>query len=305
MALQKTSTSASRTAPPPAPPKPQRVSMNPDTFTSGGLINDIDVTITDAQTTTWDMNGAVDPTTPFLAVEMTDANGTAHVQYYSAGKPEDWQPDDTGEGFVSPSGKTGINGTTNLGMFLQSLVDAGFPKEQFDDGNLKVITGTSAHVLQKVLERQGLIRTGKNASRPNQVLLVSKIHSLPGADAGTTTPTPAKTAGKSATKTAAAASGTKPAGGKPNGAAATTAAANGTDDIDEHIVTALKLHLAEAGEAVPAKAIAKAVFEYFNANDMKPLANKAVARSGKQEFRALLNDNGFVYDGSTLALAEE
>jgi len=298
MALQANKATAGRTAAPPAPPKPQRISMNPETFTAGGLINDIDITITDAQTTTWDMNGAVSADTPFLAVEMTDPNGTAHVQYYSAGKPEDWQPEESGEGFISPSGKTGINGTTNLGMFLASAVEAGFPKDMFNDGNLKVLIGTQAHVLQKVLERQGLIRTGKNAARPNQVLLVSKIIALPGAEGAKTTTASAKPNGAAAGQSVSS----KTVGGKPNGKATTAAPA--ADDLDEQIMTALKLHLAEQDGPVPAKAIAKAVFEYFNANDMKALANKAVARASKQELRNALNDNGFVYDGSTLALGE-
>src|ERR1700722_18033374 len=215
MALAKAQSTATRTAPL-APPKPTRVSMNPETFTAGGLINDIDITISDAQTTTWDMNGAVSSDTPFLAVEMTDGNGTSHVQYYSAGKPEDWAPEESGEGFVSPSGKTGINGTTNLGMFLASLVEAGFPKESFDDGNLKVIIGTHAHVLQKQLDRQGLIRTGKNAARPSSVLLISKIHELPGASSAKPAAIgkPNGSAGKATASPAASAS---TAASKPNG----------------------------------------------------------------------------------------
>jgi hypothetical protein len=286
LAQKATSTKAA----PPQPPKPTRVSMNPDSFTAGGLINDIDITISDAQTTTWDMNGVVSPDTPFLAVEMTDGNGTAHVQYYSAGKPEDWAPEDSGEGFVSPSGKTGINGTTNLGMFLASLVESGFPKELFDDGNLKVIIGTHAHVLQKQLERQGLIRTGKNAARPSSVLLVSKIHALPGADNATASAAKPASTGKTTTaKPAATTPATHTTVGKPNGKATPVAG----DDLDGNIITALQLHLAEAGEAIPAKD-----------NGMDALANKAVARASKQELRSALNDSGFVYDGQTLALAE-
>lgn len=278
-----------------APPKPQRISMNPDTFTAGGLINDIDITITDAQTTTWDMNGAVDPSTPFLAVEMTDPNGTAHVQYYSAGKPEDWQPEDSGEGFVSESGKTGINGTTNLGMFLASLVEAGFPKEMLDDGNLKCVIGTQAHVVQKVLERQGLIRTGKNASRPNQVLLVSKINALPGA--GASAGAGAKRSGAVAGKANAPAA----AVGKPNGKSTPVA----SDDLDSQIISALTIGLSD-GEPVAIKNASKIVYEHFN-NDtgLKALATKAVSRLSRQDFRQSLGDHGFVYDGSTLALAQE
>lgn len=304
MALQQAGKSTGKSAIPPQPPKPQRVSMNPESFTAGGLINDIDITITDAQTTVWDMNGAVSPDTPFLAVEMTDANGTAHVQYYSAGKPEDWQPEDSGEGFVSSSGKTGINGTTNLGMFLASLVEAGFPKEQFDDGNLKVLIGTSAHVIQKVLERQGLIRTGKNASRPNQVLLVSKIHTLPGAGgaAGGATKAAAKpAAGKPGV--AASASAGKTVGGKTNGAAATPP--SGDDVLAQHIYTALQLHLGEVGEPIAVKAMPKVAFDYFKSEGLEG-GNKAVALCNKQSFRASLAENGIAYDpdAGTVALAE-
>jgi len=298
LAQKVTSTKAA----PPVPAKPVRVSMNPETFTAGGLINDIDITISDAQTTTWDMNGVVSPDTPFLAVEMTDGNGTSHVQYYSAGKPEDWAPEESGEGFVSPSGKTGINGTTNLGMFLASLVEAGFPKESFDDGNLKVIIGTRAHVLQKQLDRQGLIRTGKNAARPSSVLLISKIHELPGASSAkpATTAKPNGSAGK-ATASPAASTSTSTSAAKPNGKAAPVAG----DDLDGNIITALQLHLAETeGSSIPSKDIAKVVFAYFKANGMDALANKAVARASKQELRSALNDSGFVYDGATLGLAE-
>lgn len=297
---QKASASASAsTSRPAAPPKPQRVSMSPDTFTAGGLINDIDITITDAQTTVWDMNGAVSPDTPFLAVEMTDPNGTAHVQYYSAGKPEDWQPEDSGEGFVSSSGKTGINGTTNLGMFLGSLVEAGFPTDSLRDGNLKAIIGTQCHVLQKVLERQGLIRTGKNATRPNQVLLVSKIHVLPGSGSGST----ARGASGAGAKTGSGAAKTT---AKPNGHAAAAAAssANAGDDVDASIYTALQLHLAELGEPMPVKGMAKVVFDYFKANGLDG-GNKAVARCSKQDFRASLADNGIVYDPDAGTVAVE
>ncbi|HXN71605.1 MAG TPA: hypothetical protein VN861_03520 [Candidatus Acidoferrales bacterium] len=304
MALQQTQAAAKKAAPP-SPPKPARMSMNPDTFTSGGLINDVDGNITDAGTVQWDMNGQVDPTTPFLAVEITDDNGTAHTQYYSAGKPEDLQPEESHEGFISPSGKSGINNSTNLGMFLASLVDNGFPKEMLDDGNLKVIIGTRAHFLQKAVERTGLIRTGKNAQRPSTVLLVSKIHSLPGAD----TVAPAKSPTKPAVGAKPGAAAT--VSGKPNGkavghaaaaaAATTTAPASDIDDAD--LYSALRGGIPE-GETIQVKEIAKLVFGYYNENGMDKLANKAVARSATQAFRSTLNDNGFVYEPPTLGLAE-
>jgi hypothetical protein len=281
--------------------------MSPETFTSGGLINDIDVTFTDAQTTTWDMNGAVSPDTPFLAVEMTDGNGAAHIQYYSAGKPEDWQPEESGEGFVSNSGKTGVNSTTNLGMFLSSLVDAGFPTEMLADGNLKAVIGTQAHVLQKVLERQGLVRTGKNASRPNQVLLVSKIIALPGAGAGAGAGV-GGTKGKAVQpKAGAGASASKTVSGKPNGQAANANVSADGDALANSVYKALRLHLAATGEPIPVKDMPKVTYAYYKAEGLdQKEANKAVALCGKQSFRATLGENGIEYDADagTVALVE-
>jgi hypothetical protein len=302
MAVTQQRAATSRSAAPPlVQQKPQRVSMNPETFTAGGLINDIDVTITQAGTTVWDMNGAVDPSTPFLAVEFTDDNGAAHQQYYSAGKPEDWEPDDEQAGFISKSGKTSINSGTNLGMFIASLVEFGFPKELLDEGDLRVIAGTRCHVIQKALERQGLVRTGKNASRPSTVLLVSKIHELPGNGAGKPSASAKPTIGKAATTTT-----TKAAGGKPNGAAAHTTAAAATDEMDDDIVNALRAGLPSDGTPVAIKEVPKIVYQYFNDNGMKGKpANDAVAKVNKQSFKQGLVELGFVYDGSTLALATE
>lgn len=288
-------TSTSTKAAPPAPPKPTRVSMNPDDFQlGGGGINDIDVTITDTQTATFDWGGQAALDTPALAIEFTDENGGTHQEYLSLGTAADWAPDEAGEGFVSLSGKTSIVESTNLGRFLKSLTDLDFPKELLADGNLKNLIGTKVHVKREVVERTGLIRTGKNAQKPSTVLLVTKLYSLPEAESSV----PTKAAPKSAVGKPAASVSTAP---KPNGKASPVAG----DDLDGSIVTALQLHLAETDAAIPAKDIAKVVFKYFKDNAMDALANKAVARSSKQDFRSALNESGFVYDGSTLGLATE
>lgn len=296
MAIAQTRTKAS--AAPPTPPPPQRISMSVGSFTQGGLIDDIDVEITDAITCEYDYNGAA-PLGPALAVEFTDHNGTASIQYYSAGKAEDFSPDDAGEGFLSVSGKTGVNNSTNLGKFLASMVEAGFPDDMLAEGNLKVIVGTKCHVNQVVQERKGLIRTGKNADRPSTALLVSKIHSLPGAKATAGVGVKAK-AGVAARPVTAAATTAK--AGKANGAATTAVVT--PQDLDFHIFQGLKSAL-EGGGEIPGKSIAKTVYDYFNANDMAALANKAVTRAGTQALRAAFGDNGFVYENAVLTLAAE
>ena len=65
---------------PSTPTPPQRISLNPDDATHGGLIDDIDIEITDAQSCMWDYNGQ-QPEGPALAVELTDGNGNAVTQY--------------------------------------------------------------------------------------------------------------------------------------------------------------------------------------------------------------------------------
>ena len=115
--------------------------------------------------------------------------------------------------------------------FFTSLVEAGYPKESLAAGNVKVLIGLKCHINQVVQERKGLVRTGKNADRPTTALLVTKIHSLPGADT--------KSASKAATTTKAA------VGGKANGKAAPTPAADVNDEIDTTLTEKILEALAE------------------------------------------------------------
>lgn len=279
-------------ATPAAPPAPVRVSLNPDSATHGGLIDDIDVEITDAQTALYDYGGQSDSgEVPVLAVEFTDVNGKAEIQYYSLGKAEDWAPTEDGSGFVALSGKTGFNDSTNIMRFFKSLVEQGFPSDKLDEGDVKVLIGLKAHVNQTVVERTGLVRTGKNAARPPQVLLVTKIHHLPGAK-GTA---PVK-----------AAAGTKAAGGKANGAAAAaTTTASAGDDIDAKVTEVLQAALME-NSPIAKKDIGKLVFQALTAEKL-PTAqvNKHVMRSGAADFLKSLAEIGIGFDGKELSLVTE
>ena len=280
MALQKTASTKQ------APPQPTRVSLNPDTATQG-FLDDVDVEFTDALAVMWDYNGQ-QPEGPALCVEMTDVNGGQHIQYYSAGKAEDWGVTEDNTGFTAVSGKTGVNSQTNLMKFMDSMVQAGFPKEILDQGDVKAIVGVKAHINQVVQERKGLIRTGKNADRPSTLLLVSKIHSLPGAD----------TASKPATKAAGKpVAGTKAASGKPNGAAAaiTTAA----DDIDSVLIAKLMEALAET-DPLPKKSLLQLASGAFKGT---PQHSKAIARSNSSEFLKSLPESGISFDGAQFSLA--
>lgn len=282
MALGKQTTKAVTT--------PTYISLSPDDATQGGLVDDIDVEISDAATCEWDYNGQ-QPAGPALAIEFTDKNGAQYQQYYSAGKPEDWTPTDDGCGFAAVSGKTGFNNSTNLMKFFASLVEAGFPKELLAAGNVKALVGTSCHVNQVVQERKGLVRTGKNADRPSTVLLVSKIHSLPGADTKGTAG-----AGKVAGKVGGA---TKTAGGKPNGAAAAEPDSE-VDAIDAALIGALTEALADT-DPLPKKALLKLASDAFKGQGK--LHSQAIARSNNPVFLKSLVDSGIAFDGAQFSLA--
>jgi len=277
---------------PAAPAQPPQtalgfVSLNPNTFTAGGLIDDIDVEITDALAVEWDYNGQA-PLGPALAIEFTDVNGVAHIQYYSAGKLEDWRAHESGEGFMAQSGKTGFNGSSNIAKFIDSLLKAGFPEALMNSGNVKVYVGLKCHVQQTAAERKGLIRTGKNADRPSTTLLVTKIHSLPGSVGGGASQSPVASAQV-----------------RPNGQAAGQATA-GTEDVDSTIVQALLEALVEPDTVISKKDLNKVVFQYYTKQGITDrVRNQAVVRSGNQEFLKSLAEVGIAYDGATIQMAAE
>jgi hypothetical protein len=272
--------------------------MNPDNFTLG-FLDDVDVEFTDAAAATAasaeNYNAPAD--TPLFIVEMTGVNGDQHNQYFSLGDAADWAPNAEGEGFIPTSGKTTINATTNLGMFLRSLVDAGFPKEELNSGNLKCIIGTKCHVMQKQTERKSLKR-GDDQNKPLGVLLVSKIHSLPGAD------TSKGGTGKAAAGKGAAGTGAKPSGGKVNGVAGKsgTAAADVNAEIDAKLVEGLIEALAET-DPLPLKDVMKVAVKQFNGS---PHKSAAISRSRNMEFLNRFKgdgDEGIKFDGAEFTLA--
>jgi len=271
-----------------AEPDEQLVPMN---VLSSGLVDDIDGTVTDVAAVEWDMNGKA-PLGPYLAVEWTDPNGAAHVEYYSNGTLQDWRAAKSGRGFVAASGKTMISQVSNLGYLLESLRIAGFPQ---DDPNLAAgdlqaaLTGLKAHVLRKSIERKGLVRRPSDTDRQSAgPLLVTKIIQLPTGD---------EVAASVAAKTTAASSK-----GNSHAEAATVEAS----DMDTQVVGALVAALSEEGvEAIDKKQISKIVFQTFTEAGATPVErSKAIVRCGQQEFLKSLAEQGIEYDGAQIRWAQ-
>lgn len=196
------------------------VSINPDTFVQGGLIDDIDAILTSVRFTKFDYEGKSDAVLA-LKVNFATPDGEAHEQYYSAGDLKRFQPSDDGLRAVSVGGATCLVVSANASLFLTSIVNAGFPKNKLSD-NVSVFDGTGVH-LRRIAqaERKGLVKK-EGDDKQKTILVVEKILFQPG-EKPTFTIGTGTTLGKGA-----------PAGaGKSVGAPAAAAPQAASGDLDE------------------------------------------------------------------------
>lgn len=108
------------------------------------------------------------------------------TQFYSFGSSaiQSWAPNpETGKGIVAlPGGKGGgIYASTNYGIFLKSLYDAGLPTNVFED-DFSVLDGTWVHIanIPEPEERKGFASTssgegGEEPRRANFIPVVTEI----------------------------------------------------------------------------------------------------------------------------------
>jgi hypothetical protein len=165
--------------------KPKRASLRPSDFTTGGLIDDVDITVTEARFVMWDYAGQLRDPIPALAVTMeTGGEGTplteTYTQYYSAGDSRNLMPSADGKALEIVGGTGGLKSSSNAGHFLVSLVNAGFPEDRLLEGDISVLDAMECHVHRiPQPERKGLIKTPKQGDREATILVVSKIHHFP------------------------------------------------------------------------------------------------------------------------------
>jgi len=226
--------------------------LNPDSFVEGGgLIDDVDVTFKEVSFEMFDYNGKSAPA-PAMKVVL-DVAGDEMTQYYSMGTAKDWIPSEDGKQLLSVGSATSIRLSSNGGIFLKSMVDAGFPGDKLGD-DISILTGLQAHMIQVPEPQRSLKKTKEQEEKeakfgPKTILVVSAINRLPWEKS-----TPAGAKGK-----AKPAAGTKPAAAKP-AAAKTEAAAEGGGVQDKATEFILGV-LAEAGtvmkKELPAKIFAQ------------------------------------------------
>lgn len=268
------------------------ISLAPSTFSQGGgLIDDVDVEVVDAQFVMFDYNGKVAVAVPALGLELKELGdeGKVHQQYFSCGDAAYFAPSDDGNSLIPTGDRTSINTTSKAGMFLISLVNAGVPETLLASGNIKDIVGMKFHVNQIAAPKRPGLQNQKEGATD---LIVTKLISLPGEKAPARTGLGAKTPPANM------------AAPKPNGAAA--AATQGTGGtVDEALasatVEAIIGVLAENDGTVLLKDVSAKLFKAVDkGNPLRASITKLAF--DKEWLKSVSGEAGFNFDGTTLSM---
>jgi hypothetical protein len=155
------------------------VSLNPDTFSKGGLIQDVDVEIIGGRYTLEPPAGYTQRDRVFaeLSLKVLD-DGSEVDQYWSVGKNTDFTPSSDGLELVPSGSRETLNDNSNFSIFIQNLVNVQFPKQSLTD-KLDCLFGTQIHVVRiPAPEREGLEK-GADAKKA-YILVPNKLIKLPG-----------------------------------------------------------------------------------------------------------------------------
>lgn len=209
------------------------VSFNPDTFTKGGLIQDVDVEIIGGRCTLEPPEGYTQRDRIFVELDLKVLDTDEEVtQHWSAGKNTDFTPSADGDEMVTTGSRSALNDNSNWSLFTSNLVNCQFPKDRLNTGKVSALIGTQIHVVRiPAPEREGLAGAKKDEGRKQTILVPNKLIKLPGEKSKATR-------GK----------------GKPDSAASApseAAAAPADMDVESEALMAVSEIVAEAGKPIP------------------------------------------------------
>jgi hypothetical protein len=277
------------------------LSLRPSTFSLGSLLDDIDAEVVRARFVQYDYEGKADNNPTCVLLLLKDGDGNESPQYWSAGDPAYFVPSEdpkneelNGITLVQVGDKTSLNGGTNAAIMLNSLVQAGFPEDKLDSGDLRVLEGMVAHWNRVPQPKRSNMPTKPGQSdRTPMVLIATQIKALPGEAK------PAKAAGKPN-----GAAGLAKGAGAGKLAATTAAKPAVASPSDAGLVEELQGELiglfADKGVAEMKKAeIARNLFGTID--KANPNRNKLISMAAKDDVLKTLD--GFSYNGSVLSQA--
>lgn len=277
------------------------LSLRPSTFSAGGLIDDIDVEIVRARFVQYDFEGKSDEPKLCILGVMKDNDGNEHPQYWSAGDLQFFVPSEdpknedlNGITCVQVGQKTALNGGTNAALFLNSLVQVGFPEDQLDAGDLRVLEGVKVHVNRVPQpKRNNLPKKTGQSDRDPMVLIATALIAMPG-----------ESKPAAATKTAAKTATT----GKPIGVAAaaksgTARTASPSNELDMALVEELGgelmgLFASKEVQSMKKVELTKGLFSSIDKTNTNK--TKMIGMAARDEVLKAID--GFTFDGSMLSI---
>lgn len=163
------------------------VSWDPETFVTGGLLDDVDVTFKNVRVEMFDYEGKSDPAPALGADLVTGAEGEGEKpirQHWSIGSAENWAPSPDGMEIIPIGKDTAPRKASNFFFLVQSLKQAGVPGAVIQSGRADALEGLKAHVrrvdgpkrsnLPSGGQRRGA--DGKIYEKENKILCVEKIY---------------------------------------------------------------------------------------------------------------------------------
>lgn len=151
----------------------KRASLNPDNFSVGGLINDVDVEVTKAEFTLEKPENYPTDDRVFFRMGLKDLDsGTEVDQFWPAGSNDDFQPGgDEGEYLLPTGSKESIGKSSKAAHLFNSFVtNGGMPKGKLDeDGGVSLLVGSKIHVQQVPWTGMG---AGKNERGQEKTILI-------------------------------------------------------------------------------------------------------------------------------------
>lgn len=221
------------------------ISLNPDTFTQGGLLNNADIRIENARFLLYDYDGKSDKESPGIMFDAIPLDGGNPInQFIACGDAKDWAISSDGQE-LTPAGDSspsGIRNNTNLALFIKELVNLSYPKHLLDNFKAGSLNGLEIHIVRK--KRPD---AGQGGSSDKEILMPTKIITLPGE----------KSKGK--TTTAAASSRPATSTSAAPAPAASSSGANVSDDHKALVLEAIK-KVMDGKEKIGKVDLRKAVF---------------------------------------------
>jgi hypothetical protein len=287
----------------------QAVSLNPKTFTSGGILNDRDVKVLKAWFSDERPDGYNFDST-FLYIVFGLDDDTETTQFWGTGKAGKFRPSEDKKRILPNGEKSTLESNSNAALFFASLItNGGMPEGQLDTEEcVNSLVGAEFHVMRfKVSGREDLAaKSAEEKKGDGMVLMCSgpclrdkQVH-WPWDKKGSTSPSK-KSAASIPTSKPQSASTVKPATDSPASSPSNSELSD--DTLSEFVAAALNANggtLPLENTKQPVKAFGPQVFIKIGSKLTKEARAKAIERASDEGW---LNDHGFmIEDGMVTAL---